>query len=318
VIVLSPKPPSLSSSSTSCNYRVLLIKRSAKAGGFFSSFHAFPGGVVEAADANPQWQSIFDSQQQGGGVSLRQQDEESLDKRVGGLRELFEETGLLLARSKVTGTSSSASSSSVYEFQDIEVLERAREVIHKDANQFLPFFEKTSISPELRNVRPWSRWVTPPFEKKRFDTWFYVAAIDSLPRHLLADQKEIAATIWLSPEEALEAAQNRTIFLPPPTTYVLHELSHLKTISQVLNMSPFQDLRPVSPILVMDQDQPCLTLPGDHLFPNNQTLLPTTSKNRLIPIYDQSKNENSHPLSNVKYWRAEGIQGRQQALRSNL
>ena len=45
---------------------------------------------------------------------------------------------------------------------------------------------------------PWARWITPEFEPKRFDTWFFVAL---LPQAQTARDVsgEASATTWIQP-----------------------------------------------------------------------------------------------------------------------
>lgn len=82
--------------------------------------------------------------------------------------------------------------------------------------------------------------ITPAAEPKRFDTYFYLAALRGAPPELNADSSEITNAIWFAhrlssaalltacfnatrftPQEALEAGKKKTIMLAPPTMFVL-------------------------------------------------------------------------------------------------
>jgi hypothetical protein len=50
---------------------------------------------------------------------------------------------------------------------------------------------------------------------------------------LTFNERESSTSLWLSPSEALHLAAQRTIQLPPPTTYLMRELEHMRTIEDV-------------------------------------------------------------------------------------
>ncbi|GIE50404.1 hypothetical protein Ani05nite_39380 [Amorphoplanes nipponensis] len=73
---------------------------------------------------------------------------------------------------------------------------------------------------------PWARWITPEFEPRRFDTWFFVAVLP--PAQTARDVSgEADRTTWVSP-----AAANGLTMLPP-TRVMLNDLCAYESIEGV-------------------------------------------------------------------------------------
>ncbi|WP_220095743.1 hypothetical protein, partial [Klebsiella quasipneumoniae] len=47
----------------------------------------------------------------------------------------------------------------------------------------------------------WARWITPEFESRRYDTWFFVAALPAGQRTRNAST-EADRTVWITPADA--------------------------------------------------------------------------------------------------------------------
>ena len=60
-----------------------------------------------------------------------------------------------------------------------------------------------------------SHWITPPGGPRRYDTWFFVAAAP--PGHYVHDDRELIASGWVRPADALAAADRNEIDLILPT-----------------------------------------------------------------------------------------------------
>jgi 8-oxo-dGTP pyrophosphatase MutT (NUDIX family) len=198
----------------------------------FGGVHAFPGGGV---DRNDLPQTIRSDWPERLGVP------EPEAKAVVGAaaRELFEEAGVLLAGpagdelvGDVSGDDWEADRVAVQrrELTMTELLDR-RELRLRDDLLFA-----------------WARWITPEFEPRRFDTWFFVAALP--PAQTARDVSgEADRTMWISP-----AAANGLAMLPP-TRVMLNDLSAYQSIDDVLRAEGEHDAAaPVMPRVELTED----------------------------------------------------------------
>lgn len=153
---------------------------------------AFPGGSMEADDGTEvRW---F-------GPSLKSWGEKLgiLDQRlvraylVCAIRELFEETGILLA-----GTDEQ----SVIEVSDAAEWMSIREQIAGRDYRFSDFLARRGLGVRSDLLRPVSHWLSPNFALRRFDTWYFSAAVPQGQQAALLDSKGIWAA-WLSAAEVI-------------------------------------------------------------------------------------------------------------------
>lgn len=155
-----------------------MVSRAAR--GAFASALVFPGGAIDPGDHDPAWREFasgFDGLAEG---------ERAL--RIGAIREVWEETGVLLADGAAPARHSQ-------EFREVVIAAGAR--INLDA---LAYF---------------GHWITPVGEPRRFDTHFFLAAVS---RDVVAapDGVETLAAEWIPPAHALELARSgeRPIIFP--------------------------------------------------------------------------------------------------------
>jgi 8-oxo-dGTP pyrophosphatase MutT (NUDIX family) len=118
----------------------------------------------------------------------------------------------------------------------------------------------TLASPE--QLVPFSRWITPPQVKIRFDTWFYLAPAPEAaePR---VDETEVVDFRWYAPGEALRAGARGDILLVFPTIKHLEQLSMFESAEELLNYASGLEIRPVQPHVVLSGEQARVVLPGE-------------------------------------------------------
>jgi 8-oxo-dGTP pyrophosphatase MutT (NUDIX family) len=91
-----------------------------------------------------------------------------------------------------------------------------------------------------------SRWITPEISPQRFDTWFFLGAIDT-SHEVVVCGSEMVAHRWLAPSAALEAYGSGEIQLAPPTFVTvswLLEHAHAAEAMRALENAPFITFRP--------------------------------------------------------------------------
>ncbi|MCK5783034.1 MAG: NUDIX hydrolase, partial [Desulfobacterales bacterium] len=82
------------------------------------------------------------------------------------------------------------------------------------------------ISPD--DLIYFSHWTTPPESPKRYDTWFFIAGVDS--GQVAVDGGEMKEHRWFHPGKALLAVQKKEIELMPPTILTITDLARFSSV----------------------------------------------------------------------------------------
>lgn len=93
--------------------------------------------------------------------------------------------------------------------------------------------EEVGLVVDAATMAVLSHWTPPPFEMKRFGTWFFVAAADGEVR---ISEGELSEFEWVRPADALMAAEAGKHTLAPPTWVSLHALSNADSVDELLAM----------------------------------------------------------------------------------
>jgi 8-oxo-dGTP pyrophosphatase MutT (NUDIX family) len=114
--------------------------------------------------------------------------------------------------------------------------------------------EETGVRVADGDLVPWTRWITPEFEPRRYDTYFFLAALPDGQQP--ADVSgEADRTEWVRPQLALERMAAGEIAMLPPTSVTLGELAGFDTVDKVMAASAGRDAAtPVVPRVERDTD----------------------------------------------------------------
>ena len=192
---------------------VLLVERSSNTA--FGDLYVFPGGKVDPEDNFLDKLSSYSD--------LNDADcSELLDIKTGGasfwiacIRECFEEVGVLLARKK-DGSMIDLNNKDKDRFIDY------RERLISDQISFLEICKKEELFFETNNIVPFSHWITPDIETKRFDTRFFAAKMPK-DQPTLHDGNELTNSLWIKPREAIKKAWDGEIKMILPTSKNLEQ-----------------------------------------------------------------------------------------------
>jgi 8-oxo-dGTP pyrophosphatase MutT (NUDIX family) len=177
---------------------------------FAANMYAFPGGTVDPRDTvvQPGWAGPAPAQWAG---RLGLDEAHARAVVCAAVREVIEETGVLLAgpnASTVVGDVSGP------DWEAARVALVAREI------GFAELLEWNSLVLRSDLLAPWSRWLTPEFESRRYDTYFFLARLPE--RQVTRDVGGEAADVqWGAPDEL---ADPRHAMLPP-TRLTLRQLA---------------------------------------------------------------------------------------------
>ncbi len=207
----------------------LLRRRTSMA--FAGGMYAYPGGGVDPRDAEAELGWAGPSPQEwaerlGVDVSTAQA------VVCAAVRETFEEAGVLLAGPDATTMAEPCDWST----------ERAALEAHELS--FADFLRTHGLVLRSDLLAGWARWVTPAFEERRYDTWFFVAV---LPPGQLAAQEvgEADRVAWLTPADAVLGHEQGRYGMLPPTVTMLRELLPLHAAAEALDAAKGRGLDPI-------------------------------------------------------------------------
>ncbi|KAL8964422.1 MAG: hypothetical protein Q9183_004458 [Haloplaca sp. 2 TL-2023] len=200
--------PSASILLVSPNNEILLLQRVKKSSSFASA-HVFPGGHIDPDDG-----------------PLPSQDDVHIHEdnpayRMGAIRECFEESGILLAKSR-------EGSQHLLRLDEAD-RDSGRHAVHNKKVKFQDWVRSHGGEPDTGFLHPFTRWLTPSHIPRRFSTQMYLyflpLAHPGIPQSLQIPTSdggvEHTEAHFLPPAEWLSLAKADKIILFPPQFFLL-------------------------------------------------------------------------------------------------
>ncbi len=184
----------------------------------------FPGGRVEADD-----HSIAGT--------------EPLDGfRIAGIRETFEETGVLLARP--VGETAMLDAARL-----AKIAPRWQAQVAKGEAPLSALLAAERLTAAADSMIHYAHWITPESRSKRFDTQFFAAAAppDQVAIH---DGQESEDSVWIHPLQAINeanAGERRLVFA---TRKVLEKLGRSRSVAEALDAAQAARVVTVMPRMI--------------------------------------------------------------------
>ncbi|MFE3600587.1 NUDIX hydrolase [Streptomyces sp. NPDC059142] len=178
------------------------------------------------------------------------------------VRETYEEAGVLLAgetADTVVGDIGGSSGG------DRDGWEADRAAVAARELSFADFLHRRGLILRSDLLGAWARWITPEFEPRRYDTWFFVAALPPGQRTRNAST-EADRTVWIRPSEATEAYDRGELLMMPPTVATLRQLQSYGTAADALAGAEGRDLTPVLATARLEGGELVLSWPGHDEF----------------------------------------------------
>ncbi|MFF8831777.1 NUDIX hydrolase [Streptomyces sp. NPDC015131] len=222
---------------------------------FAGGAYAYPGGGVDPRDEQPvrwagpppaAWAARL-------GVAGPAEAQAVVCAAV---RETFEESGVLLA-GPTAGSVVADTTGEDWEADRLALV--ARELAFAD------FLEARGLVLRSDLLGAWARWITPEFEPRRYDTWFFVAALPEGQRASNAST-EADRTVWIRPADAAAGYDKGELLMMPPTIATLRSLEPYGTPAEALAAAADQDLAPVLAQARLEDGEVVLTWPGHEEF----------------------------------------------------
>jgi 8-oxo-dGTP pyrophosphatase MutT (NUDIX family) len=236
---------------------VLLLQRhpgSRMAPGAF----AFPGGRLEPADGSPAAvhacrgltaetaAAILGDVRPGVGA---------LGFWIAALRELFEETGILLAYTR-DGSLLGPAAPDRARLADLRA--RSRD----EPGAFPRGLRAAGLTLATDRLVYYARWITPEARPVRYDTRFFAAPLPS-GLEPEPDGVEIVGWRWLSPTAALERHAAGSLTLPFPTQQILRSMTGMLQVDALLQAARARTVEAIRPRLLVRDGRERILLPGE-------------------------------------------------------
>ena len=203
---------------------VLLLKRH-RSSGFVPGAYVFPGGRVDAADAAPELASYV--------ANLPADPDPPLPFWTAAVREVFEETGVLLAEADGDG----------------DARAHLREQLLADDATIHDVLVSLRARLDLEKLVYCAHWITPLAEPRRFDTRFFAARLPE-GAEVIPDPREMDDARWLTPADALQAFQSGSLPMVFPTVKTIERLCGFGSVEHILAVLRGEDVIPLLPRLV--------------------------------------------------------------------
>jgi 8-oxo-dGTP pyrophosphatase MutT (NUDIX family) len=192
---------------------LFMVRRHAKSS--FGAAYAFPGGVVDDDDAKVhEFCTGLSTVQADSRLGVKSH---GLDLYSAAIRELFEESGVLLASTETV----------------IEDLGTARDALNDGSARWSEFVVRNQLELRCDQLHYISHWLTPPTLPKRYSTRFFLA---ELPEGQAAMHcgGELTDSRWTTAHDMLEAGWAGDVELHFPTIKTLESIERHKTLEALV------------------------------------------------------------------------------------
>lgn len=240
---------------------VLMVKRSKRPP--FGNLYVFPGGKIDESDKDLNITNFCNGLDDVQASIKLGVNEGGLSYWVACVRECFEEVGILLAI-KNNGDELDLNGADKHKFDNY------RRMLLENKISLFEICKKENLSLNLNNIEPFSHWITPEIEIKRFDTRFFIAYIPAkqTERH---DGNELTDSVWISPKKALDRSLNGEMPMIMPTISNLQQCLEFDSGKKLLEHQSKltnDDIPSILPKFFKNEGKWVGLLPGDEDYDN--------------------------------------------------
>lgn len=193
---------------------IFLVRRHVKSS--YGGAYVFPGGTVDPPDEliDPSCLDIS----VGDANRVLQLRDGGLCYYVAAIRELFEESGVLLAEHSIPGD----------ELGDI------RKQLNAGTLPWGQIVDQRRLRLGCRKLQYFSHWITPDIYPKRYTTRFFLAKMPS-DQYACHDDLELTSAMWTTAANALGAAADGKLPLHFPTIKTIEQIAEFDSVTAILD-----------------------------------------------------------------------------------
>ena len=231
---------------------------------FVPGSYVFPGGCLDQEDYSPDMEILCS------GVNLKKaktiiQDmtspEKSLGAWVAGIRETFEEVGLLLAYTPDQEMISFNSEDALRQFRSYRKKLQNREITLKT------ILLNEGLTLAVDRLHYFSHWITPELLPLRYDVRFFIAEAPAY-QEAIHDGIELTKHVWLTPQEILDGYSRNQFDMVVPTLVTIEELSRYTTIQEVIASTKKKEINSILTVMVEEDGGIVEYMPDGKIFKN--------------------------------------------------
>jgi 8-oxo-dGTP pyrophosphatase MutT (NUDIX family) len=226
---------------------------------FLGGAYVFPGGAVDDHDRHQDLEPVCTGRSDADASELLGLDPPAggLAFWVAGIREAFEEAGVLLAYGR---------DGKIIDWSDPDVaarFEAHRRAVDTGERRLVDICVEEGLQLAVDAMHYFSHWITPVGPPRRFDTRFFVAKAPEGHTYL-HDERETIACEWVRPQDAIERQARGEVDIIFPTLRTLEQIGRFDTTDALLAAAAkVSDIPALLPRVVNDGDGMRILLPGD-------------------------------------------------------
>ncbi|MCX5846432.1 MAG: hypothetical protein NTW12_08760 [Deltaproteobacteria bacterium] len=227
------------------SFEVLMVLRH-RDSKFVPDSYVFPGGCLDQEDHSPDSENLCT------GVDLKKAQtilhdmsspEKALGAWVAGIRETFEEVGLLLAYHRDKTPVS-------FDSEDIRHLFHAyRKKLQTGVISLKTILLNEGLTLAADRLHYFSHWITPLLLPLRYDVRFFIAEAPA-NQEAIHDGIELTRHIWITPQEALNGYSRQKFNMVVPTLVTIEELSRFTTIEEAITSTENKEINAILTVMI--------------------------------------------------------------------
>jgi len=213
-----------------CNFEVFMAKRH-KSNKFLGRHHVFPGGSIDEQDVTIKSRERIIGLDKKLANNLKEVHEDPSIIWIIAIREIFEETGILIATKEV-GDIITITEENMIKFQHYQ------EDLQKKRDTMTNILTKENLYYAANNLKYFGRLVTPPMSPIRFDTQFFLCKLPQNQNiNLFSDELYEDSGLWGTPKQLLALYKKNQIKMIFPQYSTLRRLKKYRTIQEAFDNS---------------------------------------------------------------------------------
>jgi len=209
-------------------FEVLMALRSRRSK-FVPGSYVFPGGALDAEDCSPEMEALCRCIGRSTAFAMLKgipSPAMALGAWVAGIRETFEEVGLLLAYQSDHRILS-------FENENAGRYQDYRTLLRQDKLTFREILQKETLTLAVDRLHYYAHWITPSFLPVRFDVRFFIAEAP-VGQEASHDGVELTDHLWITPQEALQQYDADRFEMVYPTLMTMQALLPFRTINEAI------------------------------------------------------------------------------------